>query len=84
MEKIVSKDCRNNCTESNALFHVNCMDCRHFQRERRDAWVRFAAAIEPALYDKVHGFNIALDAATVADQLLELFDARFGKKEEPK
>ena len=55
-----------------------CKQCLDWQRERRDAWVRFAAGY----VSFVDSCFCAEEAAQLADDLLAEFDARFGKKEE--
>ena len=67
-----------------------CKQCLDWQRERRDAWVRFAAARGSAVMNRwdddertsFKGPSAIEECADFADQLLAEFDARFGKKEE--
>lgn len=51
-----------------------CKQCLDWQRERRDAWVRFAAA-ENGTPKQISDW---------ADAMLAEFDKRFGRKEEQK
>lgn len=60
------------------------LDEEDWQRERRDAWVRFAAAIRSMPEDESYTRYDSNDAAIMADYMLAEFDARFGKKEAAK
>jgi hypothetical protein len=67
----ISPLCDNDC---DPIDGGDCIFCRDWNRERRDAWVRFTAA-ENGTPKQISDW---------ADAMLAEFDARFGKKEEQK
>jgi hypothetical protein len=72
----ISPLCDNDC---DPIDGGDCIFCRDWNRERRDAWVRFAAA------ELLAGAGYPTKACgDAADAMLAEFDARFGKKEEQK
>lgn len=76
MERLLSPTCENFCKESGETCE-ECCRYQDWQRERRDAWVRFAAS------ELLAGAGYPTKACgEAADAMLREFDLRFGKKEE--
>lgn len=70
--------------KTNYLGYSTCPRCAGWQRERRDAWVRFAAygsTIRWSMATEDSPIKLEEVSCGLADLMLAEFDERFGPKE---